>query len=292
MKYNANRWGSVVVSLILFFLVFYTLVIMGHFLYAGLLENWVSSISAESEESLNQTLVSYVFVWLAGFGATGTLLMIERRRWLDLGLGLKSRGKDMIYGALTAIIFYLVGFGGAYAFGWIEITGVEWQWYDLWVTFLMFVLVALTEEVMFRGYLLSRLLNAGVQRFVALFVTSILFALMHLSNPSISWLPMVNLVIAGLMLGVVCLYTHNLWYSISLHLFWNWIQGPVLGYEVSGNSLSHSLVQLQLPDHSVWNGGAFGFEGSLTCTLLMVLFIGGAIWWGEKRRGVQPFLSH
>jgi hypothetical protein len=109
-----------------------------------------------------------------------------------------------------------------------------------------------------------------------------LFALLHLMNPNVAFLPMLNLVLGGLLLGASYLYTRNLWFPVSLHFFWNWIQGPVLGYEVSGNRFCETLFSLRLPANNLINGGAFGFEGSLVCTVLATLFTLFIIWWFEQ----------
>ena len=101
-------------------------------------------------------------------------------------------------------------------------------------------------------------------------------------NPNVAFLPMLNLVLGGLLLGASYLYTRNLWFPVSLHFFWNWIQGPVLGYEVSGNRFCETLFSLRLPANNLINGGAFGFEGSLVCTVLATLFTLFIIWWFEQ----------
>ncbi len=79
---------------------------------------------------------------------------------------------------------------------------------------------------------------------------------------------MLNLLLAGMLLGASYLYTKNLCFPISLHLFWNWIQGPILGYDVSGSHSESSMLTLHLPENNVLNGGAFGFEGSLIAQYL------------------------
>ena len=88
---------------------------------------------------------------------------------------------------------------------------------------------------------------------------------------------------AGCMIGVHYLYTSNLWFPISLHLFWNWIQGPILGYDVSGMKLTPTLINITLPADNVWNGGMFGFEGSVVCTILMLIFIACVIFYFQKK---------
>ena len=87
-------------------------------------------------------------------------------------------------------------------------------------------------------------------------------------------LSFINILLAGVLLGSSYIYTRNLCFPIALHWFWNWIQGPVLGYEVSGNKFGESMLTLHLPEANLMNGGAFGFEGSMLCTVLMILGTG------------------
>lgn len=215
------------------------------------------------------------------------LLYLEGRPFSDLGLTLKGHGRGLWYGLLLAAILYLVGFGLNLLMGDVEVTGFQFDPINLLLTFVFFVLVAVTEEIMTRGYILGRLLHTHLNKFISLLLSAMIFAVMHLFNPNVAFLPMINLVLAGMMLGASYLYTRNLCFPISLHLFWNWFQGPILGYQVSGNELGTSLLTLRLPEENVLNGGAFGFEGSLICTVLMIIFTIGIIWWGEKREAIR-----
>ena len=61
----------------------------------------------------------------------------------------------------------------------------------------------------------------------------------------------------------------------------------MLGYEVSGNNFISSMLTLHLPEDNVLNGGAFGFEGSLICTVLMIVLTILIVWWGEKREAIS-----
>lgn len=209
---------------------------------------------------------------------------LDHRPFSDLGFSLKGRGKDILYGWLMAVMLYGIGFGLSLALGVVEVTGFQFAPLQLLGSFFLFMLVAVTEEMMMRGYILGRMLRTRMNKFLALFISSLLFASMHLMNPNVTFLSMLNLVLAGMLLGASFLYTRNLWFPISLHLFWNWIQGPVLGYEVSGNKFGLSLLNLRLTDNTLINGGAFGFEGSLICTVLMVVFAALIIWWFERKK--------
>jgi membrane protease YdiL (CAAX protease family) len=206
---------------------------------------------------------------------------LDRRPFSDLGFSLKGRGKDILYGFLVAVLIYAIGFGVCLLTGQIEVVSVHLHWSDLLLSGLFFAMVAIVEETMMRGYVLGRLLRTRLNKFISLLISSLLFALLHLMNPNVAFLPMLNLVLGGLLLGASYLYTRNLWFPVSLHFFWNWIQGPVLGYEVSGNRFCETLFSLRLPANNLINGGAFGFEGSLVCTVLATLFTLFIIWWFE-----------
>lgn len=249
--------------------------------YAFFLPRGVTSVASLT---VSQLSLMQLTTFLAGLiPAILILRYVDHRPFSDLGFSMKGRGKDILYGALAAMVLYGVGFGLSLALGLVRVTGVlvDWEW--LLGSFFFFLLVAVTEELMFRGYVLGRLLRTRMNKFLALFLSSFLFACLHLMNPNVAFLPMLNLILAGLLLGATYIYTRNLWFPISLHLFWNWLQGPVLGYEVSGNKFGESLLKLHLSDSTLLNGGAFGFEGSLLCTVLTVVLTVGIIGWFERR---------
>lgn len=237
--------------------------------------------------SLSAYMIAETVMLLSVLTSATILLYFEKRPFSDLGLSLKGHVKGIWYGLLIAVLLYLAGFGLSLLIGDVEVTGFQLDLPNLLASWLFFLLVALTEEIMMRGYILGRLLHTPLNKFLSLFISAALFALLHISNPNVAFLPMLNLVFAGLMLGASYLYTRNLCFPISLHLFWNWIQGPVLGYQVSGNDFTSSLLTLHMSEENVLNGGAFGFEGSLICTVLMIVLTIAIIWWGEKKEAIS-----
>ena len=221
---------------------------------------------------------------LVGYLSAAVLVL----RWrnlplLLLGMSLRGRGKDLLAGLGVAVLLYAVGFGTSLLMGTVEIASVEWVPRDLLGTLLFFLLVAVTEEVMLRGFVLGRMLSAGMNRFVALFLSSALFSAMHLFNPNFALLPFVNILLAGCLLGASFLYTRNLCFPVVLHWFWNWLQGPVLGYEVSGMDSGETLLTLRLTGSDLLTGGSFGFEGSLLCTVLLVVGTLAIVAYYERR---------
>lgn len=216
-------------------------------------------------------LLSETLMLISTFLAAWIVLRVRGLPLTGLGLSIRGRWKDLGNGFLFILVLYAVGFGLSLILGAVEVVGVRFQLSSLLLTLLFFFLVAVTEELIGRGFILGRMLDGGVNKFWALLLSSVIFSLMHLFNPSFAVLPFLNILLAGVFLGASYIYTRNLCFPIALHWFWNWLQDPVLGYEVSGNKFGDSLLQLQLPEANLMNGGTFGFEGSLLCTVLLVI---------------------
>ncbi len=242
------------------------------------------ALGMEMQEGSLPSLFLERLLMLVGYLSAAVLVLRWRNLPLSLlGMSLRGRGKDLLAGLGVAVLLYAVGFGTSLLMGTVEIASVEWVPRDLLGTLLFFLLVAVTEEVMLRGFVLGRMLSAGMNRFVALFLSSALFSAMHLFNPNFALLPFVNILLAGCLLGASFLYTRNLCFPVVLHWFWNWLQGPVLGYEVSGMDSGETLLTLRLTGSDLLTGGSFGFEGSLLCTVLLVVGTLAIVGYYERR---------
>lgn len=242
------------------------------------------ALGMEMQEGSLPSLFLERLLMLVGYLSAAVLVLRWRNLPLSLlGMSLKGRGKDLLAGLGVAVLLYAVGFGTSLLMGTVEIASVQWVPRDLLGTLLFFLLVAVTEEVMLRGFVLGRMLSAGMNRFVALFLSSALFSAMHLFNPNFALLPFVNILLAGCLLGASFLYTRNLCFPVVLHWFWNWLQGPVLGYEVSGMDSGETLLTLRLTGSDLLTGGSFGFEGSLLCTVLLVAGTLAIVGYYERR---------
>jgi hypothetical protein len=139
---------------------------------------------------------------------------------------------------------------------------------DLFIALVLMMMVALGEEMVFRGYILRNLLQS-MNKWVALVISALLFVMAHAGNPGMTAVAVINLLLGGLLLGINYIYTRNLWYALFFHLGWNYFQGPVLGYEVSGISLQ-SVLEPELKGPSWLTGGQFGFEGSIAATIVFI----------------------
>jgi hypothetical protein len=130
-----------------------------------------------------------------------------------------------------------------------------------------------TEEILSRGWFMN-VLSARYNIAVGLIVSSSLFGLMHLGNPNVSFLAIINIVLVGLFLGLYVIKTNDLWGVCGLHAAWNWTQGNVFGFEVSGQKVaSGSLMSLKLTGAEWFTGGAFGPEAGLAAAIVLTLGI-------------------
>lgn len=203
-------------------------------------------------------LLSFVFSMLTVYVFRRVL---DRRSFISLGFEWKGFEQHAAVGFLLGIV--LLGLASMILFsaGNLSWTGVTLNIGDLFTGLLIMLLVAVSEEAVFRGYIMHNLMQS-VNKWVALGISALLFALFHAGNPGITGLAVLNIFLSGLLIGLNYLYTKNLWFAIMFHFSWNFFLGPVLGYEVSGLPLNSLLQQdIQGPD---WiTGGAFGLEGSV-----------------------------
>lgn len=180
----------------------------------------------------------------------------------------KCYGMDILWGFLLGMGLIAVGTVFLLAIGSIEVVGTSFSPIHFIGTFIMFIGVAIGEETCFRGYILSNLMDS-MNKYVALFVSAILFSVPHLINPHPSVMSFLGVLFAGLLLGAAFIYTRNLWFPIGIHLSWNFFQAMV-GFNVSGTENPSYLI-LKYPEYNIINGGEFGFESSLVCLVLLAL---------------------
>lgn len=166
-------------------------------------------------------------------------------------------------------------------------------------------LAAWTEELLFRGYPLQAVAErAGGP--TAVVVTSLLFAAAHLANPGLGsalldgvtvaeFLPVLNLVLAGVVLGLAFWRTYSLWFATGVHVGWNWVMGFLADLPVSG--LEPDVPGFGLFDTPgwdavvsggrLWTGGEFGPEGGLAVTLASLVGIAWLLGTDRLERGLR-----
>jgi uncharacterized protein len=212
--------------------------------------------------------------------------IIDRRSFESMGFAIDKNGMHAGAGFFLGILLLCSGTCILYFNKNLEWTNVLFNGNDLFISFGLMLIIAFYEEIVFRGYILNNLMESA-GKWIALLISAIIFALAHIVNPDFSVLGAVNIFLAGILLGLNYIYTKNLWFSIMLHFTWNFFQGPILGYEVSGMQLQ-SLFQHEVQGNQLLTGGRFGFEGSLVATLVCALAILAVGWVYQKKYRPAP----
>lgn len=246
---------------------------------AGMVSNLIitGSLVIIEGRSLTEQKLSSIILTVGIAAIMGIALTVIFRRYIDrqpiksMGFHWSPFQADAFTGFNLGIT--LLGFATLL----LHATGnLEWEEAhvnigELSKGFILMALIALIEEVVFRAYILNNLLQS-LHKWVALGVSAAMFTLAHASNPGISTVAIANLLLAGALLGINYIYTRNIWFAVFFHFSWNFIQGPVLGYTVSGLPLQ-GILQPNLNGPWWVTGGSFGLEGSFitTCVLALTL---------------------
>ncbi len=242
--------------------------------------------------ALFSLLTSVLAVWAAGRWLdrrpfTDFGLHLDRRWWIDLGFGL-------LLGALLMAAIFAV----EWAAGWISVektfavTNPERSFLPAILSAaLHFLAVGISEELLFRGYLLRNLsegfkfpaIGARGAVVLAWVLSSLLFGFAHAANPNATVISTANIALAGIFLGVGYVLTGDLAIPIGVHITWNFFQGNVFGFPVSGSLTPFAtFVAIDQGGPELWTGGPFGPEAGLIGIIAIVL--GTVLTWLWIRR--------
>ncbi len=146
-------------------------------------------------------------------------------------------------------------------------------------TLVLLLVAATNEELIFRGYPFQRLAQSmGAPGAVMVF--SALFGLVHLSNPSHTWVSTLNTALVGVPLALSYLRTRALWMPVGIHFTWNFLQGFGLGLPISGFSVPFSVLKAQVSGDGLLTGGRYGPEANILTSVVIVAVTGYL--WGTK----------
>jgi membrane protease YdiL (CAAX protease family) len=223
---------------------------------------------------LLECVVSLLSVWIFR-------VFVDRRSFSSLGLRPDGYFSESVIGFFMGPALLGICSLGLLFSGHLKWVDISFDPQSLTISLGLLLLIAFSEELVFRGYVLGNLLETFSNKWVALAISAILFAIFHITNPGMHSLAFANLFLAGLLLGLNYIYTRNLWFSMLFHFSWNFFQGPLLGFNVSGLHLPSLLIAETKGDLMI-TGGEFGLEGSMLNTaisLTAVLVLGWAFEW-------------
>lgn len=259
---------------------------------------------AVSSPAIEKTLLYVavlVAIWLAArfidkrpFSDTG--IYLKKNWWIDLGFGL-------LLGAALMTVVFLVEL----AAGWVTISEYFYSarsgqpfMASILPPIFLFLLVGIVEELAFRGYLLLntaegfkfRFLSSRTALILAWLLSSVIFGVMHAILPNATVTSSANIIIGGIWLGLGYVLTGSIAIPIGIHITWNFFQGYVFGFPVSGGrDFSATFVAIEQGGPAAWAGGDFGPEGGLVGLLAMALGVLLVAAWVRFRYGRLRFYT-
>ena len=252
-----KAWGQVAGTLLSWFLIMVFLSIVPLVISKDLVESDVVG-----QAVMFAATILTAFIWSR---------YIYRERFERIGVSFfcSSGWRDLLWGIFYGGVSVAAGFMICYLWGVISVDSTGYP-SDFLIYLGVMVMVAISEELLCRGYVMRRFAKVYGNAW-AIVISSAIFMAMHMFNDSLTTIAFLNLFLAGVLFGVAYMVTKSLWLPIGMHFAWNFVQGPVLGYSVSG-SVTGSVVHQTTATGPEWiSGGAFGFEGSLLCSAIVLI---------------------
>lgn len=210
--------------------------------------------------------LTLLLLWAKLFEKSWRFDLLKTKATINISLGLLI---GILYSTLVVGIFIISGYYHA------NYASPDWSYIILCLC--ANCMAACFEEVIFRG-IVFRMIDERFGFWWAIGTSAVLFCLIHIGNSNVSvWGLLAISIEAGILLGAAFKYSGSLLLPIGIHLAWNFTQGNVFGFTVSGGDVEESILESTLRGPDYITGGPFGPEASLiTITIgvmLSILFI-------------------
>lgn len=204
---------------------------------------------------------------------------------IRMGLGPRSgASREFAVGAAVTTVAMLGVFAVESALGVVRVGRVGFDLLVLVVAFVIYLVLAALEELVYRLFALNGLLALTGRPWVAVAGSTALFALAHAFNDGATPLSLLSAALGGVMYGLAFVLSGRIWMPMGMHLAWNFVQGTVLGFPVSGTASAGNAVVFQSPvDAPAWlTGGVYGPEGGVVGIAFRLLVIGAVLVLGRR----------
>jgi membrane protease YdiL (CAAX protease family) len=255
-------------------------------------------------------------LFLTNTALTGVLLAlawgVDRRTFADLGLGGDRWRGNLAVGLALGLLMPTVVFVLELGLGLVTVTGIfqtrptpgAGPGIDplllLGLTFLLFVVVGVFEELLVRGYLLTNIAESldglgpvGPRTAIGsgAVLTSALFGILHLGNPNATAVSAFNIAVVGLFFAGAYVATDDLGIPIGVHITWNFAVSSVYGFPVSGLRTPVTVIESRQTGAVLVTGGPFGPEAGLVVYAALVVAVAVTWWWVHRSQGQVHFLT-
>ena len=227
-------------------------------------------------------IISSIIIWK----------LFEKKKISSMGItSIKKGYKELIVGlGLGAITMSIVAIG-IVAIGDVKLVKpINKPNISIYLLYglIQFIFVGFGEEILSRGYIMS-VLKQTRNKWIILIGPALIFAALHLGNNGIDVLSFINLFLVGVLFAYMFMKSKNIWMPIGYHITWNYFQGYIWGFKVSGTS-TNGLYQIENVTNNIINGGAFGPEGGIIVTIIICLTL-GFVYWFYKDKSIDDFME-
>lgn len=221
--------------------------------------------------------------------ATALMARLEQRRTASYGLEGANRVRRFLtglvsgFGFLSLLIAILAGTHH------IELArssislGIALRYAAAWG--ICFIAVAITEELLFRGYLLFTLAR-GIRFWPAAMVLASMFGLLHKSNAGESPFGLIAASLVALVFSLSLWRLGHLWWAIGFHAAWDWAESFFYGTRDSGTVSAGQLLHAHPIGSQLWSGGTTGPEGSVWIVPVLIL-AALFVWFTQPKSNAQ-----
>lgn len=201
---------------------------------------------------------------LAGLG-----LKTDHRTMPDIGAGISIATAAMIGILVVELIL-----------GVAHISGGAFNPVTVLVFGVFLILSGVVDEILMRGMLVSGLaLMLGGRPFTAVLIAGVLFGSTHIFFDGASTLSLISNSLGGVMYGLAFILTRRIWLGLGLHFAWNFVQGPILGFILSGHPVTGALFHIDDLGSVGLTGGLYGPEGGIVGIAFRFAVIAAVLTW-------------
>ncbi|OYU93290.1 MAG: hypothetical protein CFE21_21135 [Bacteroidetes bacterium B1(2017)] len=227
---------------------------------------------------LHQAIIISLVSWICQ--------LLRRKRISDLtGMMNLMWFKELLTGIFLGALLMLLPVLLLSIFGYLHWKVNAYSFSTVWSGLSVLLVAAITEELLFRGFLFQRLIQA-FGKWPAQLLIAGLFLLTHINNPGmtgiVKTLASINIFIASIMFGIAFIKTKSLAMPIGLHFMANYMQGTILGFGVSGDK-DPSIFKPVFDNAPIWlSGGDFGIEASILGLSFVIILTIYLYFWHPK----------
>ena len=216
------------------------------------------------------------------------LKKVDKKNFKDIGLiSMKKAHIEFIKGLLFGILSISFVFAMLLGTKNIEVINPlkpNFSMYSL-IGLIIYIIVGIKEELLSRGYCITAL-NQMKKPWLSVIISSCIFSALHLLNPNVKPLGLINIILVGILFGFMYIKTGNLWMPIGYHITWNYFQGCVYGLNVSGFNIQ-GIFTCNILQDNILTGGAFGPEAGILTTIVIIL--GYFLVWKMPKNNKNPY---